>query len=101
MRKWVLILIILPTLAKAQKTFLIKGNLKSIPENSQVILLGFNGTDTLAKSKVQQGVFILNGTVDNIDARIVLFPELQRRLVLFMGNDTINITGNSEFSDIT
>jgi peroxiredoxin len=103
MKKWIFILSLLPILADAQskKSFLIKGNLKSIPENSQVVLLGFNGTDTLAVSTVKQGIFTLSGTVDNIDARIILFPALQRRLVLFMGNDTVNITGNSEFSDVT
>jgi len=103
MWKWFFILSVLPMLAQAQgkQSFLIKGNLKSIPENSQVVLLGFSGTDTLATSTVQQGVFTLSGTVDNVDARIVLFPALQRRLVLFMGNDTVNITGSSEFSDIT
>jgi peroxiredoxin len=44
-------------------------------------------------------VFQLTGTVPNTDARIILFPTLQRRMVLFMGNDTIDIAGDSE-SDI-
>lgn len=102
MRKWFFILVLLPIFVQAQvkKAFLIKGNLKSIPDSSQVILLGFSGTDTLATTTVKQGIFVLTGTVDNIDARIILFPAQQRRLVLFMGGDTVNITGNSE-SDIT
>lgn len=88
----------LPMLINAQskKSFLITGSIKSIPENAQVILLGFNGTDTLATTSVQQGVFILKGSVENTDARIILFPSLQRRMVLFMGNDTVNIVGTSE-----
>ena len=88
----------LPLFATAQskRSFLIHGSIKSVPENAQVILLGFNGTDTIATSTVQQGSFILSGTVPNTDARIILFPSLQRRLVLFMGNDTVNISGNSE-----
>jgi peroxiredoxin len=98
MRKWIVILILLPFLGNAQnkKAFLINGSIKSIPENSEVVLLGFNGTDTLAKTTVKQGSFTLAGSVDNIDARIILFPSLQRRLVVFMGGDTVNITGNSE-----
>lgn len=98
MRKWIFVLIMLPMLATAQgkKAFLIKGSIKSVPENTQVILLGFNGTDTLAQSTVQQGSFTLNGTVNNTDARIILFPSLQRRLVVFMGDDTVNIAGSSE-----
>ena len=103
MKKWFFILLFLPVMAKAQnqKPFLITGNIKSIPEGSQVVLLGFNGTDTLAKTTVKQGIFILKGMVDNIDARIILFPAQQRRLVIFMGADTVNINGSSEFSDIT
>ena len=98
MRRWIFIFLLLPALAKAQgkKDFLITGSIKSVPENTQVILLGFSGTDTLATTTVQNGVFKLNGTVDNIDARIILFPLLQKRLVVFMGGDTVNITGNSE-----
>ncbi len=82
--------------AQSKKPFLITGNIKSVPEGSQVVLLGFNGTDTLATSTVKKGIFVLKGVVDNIDARIILFPALQRRLVLFMGNDTVNIAGSSE-----
>lgn len=98
MRKLIFILLLLPVLAKAQAKmpFLITGNIKSVPENTQVVLLGFNGTDTLAQTTVQQGTFVLSGTVDNIDARIILFPSLQRRLVVFMGGDTVNIQGSSE-----
>jgi peroxiredoxin len=94
--------LILPFVTNAQSKmpFLITGSLKSIPESTQVILLDFNGADTLATSTVKQGVFTLSGVVENTDARIILFPELQRRLVLFMGGDTINISGNSEFSDV-
>ena len=102
MRKGIFLLLIWPVLVQAQdkKSFLINGNIKSVPENAQVILLGFNGTDTLAKTTVQQGIFKLTGFVDNTDARIILFPSLQRRLVVFMGGDTVNIVGNSE-SDIS
>ena len=101
MRRWIFILLLLPLFTKAQgnKIFLVTGDIKSVPENTQVILLGFNGTDTLAKTTVQNGIFILSGTVNNVDARIILFPSLQRRFVLFMGGDTVSINGNSE-SDI-
>ena len=102
MRKAVIILLLFPFVLHAQnkKAFLITGKLKSIPDSTRVILLGFNGTDTIAETNVRKGEFTLQGSVDNTDARIILFPALQRRMVLFMGNDTVNITGNSEFSDI-
>ena len=102
MRKWICIIAMLPMLVHAQskKSFLITGNIKSVPENTQVVLLGFNGTDTITTTTVKQGAFTLTGSVANTDARIILFPSLQRRLVVFMGNDTVKITGNSE-NDIT
>ncbi len=94
-------LLIFPLFLQAQtkKSFLITGKLKSVPENAQVILLGFNGTDTLTQTQVKNGIFILKGSVQNTDARIILFPSLQRRMVLFMGNDTVEINGSSE-SDV-
>jgi peroxiredoxin len=102
MRRSVFFLLMFPLLLQAQskKAFLITGKLKSVPENAQVLLLGFNGTDTITQTNVQKGVFVLKGSVENTDARIILFPSLQRRMVLFMGNDTVNINGTSE-SDVT
>lgn len=100
MKKWILIFLIVPVMTQAQNNFLITGKIKSVPENTKVVLLGFNGTDTIAQTTVQNGIFKLTGSVPNTDARIILFPTLQRRMVLFMGQDTINITGDSE-ADIT
>lgn len=96
MKKWILIFLIVPVMTQAQNNFLITGKIKSVPENTKVVLLGFNGTDTIAQTTVQNGIFKLAGSVPNTDARIILFPTLQRRMVLFMGQDTINITGDSE-----
>ncbi len=98
MKQVIFLLLISPLLLQAQnkKSFFITGKMKSVPENAQVVLLAFNGTDTITKTKVEQGVFVLKGSVENTDARIILFPSLQRRMVLFMGNDTININGASE-----
>ncbi len=98
MKQAVFLLLMLPLFLQAQnkKSFLITGKMKSVPDNAQVVLLGFNGTDTITQTKVDHGVFILKGSVETTDARIILFPSLQRRMVLFMGNDTININGTSE-----
>ena len=102
MRQAVIFLLFFPLFVHAQSTkaFLISGRIKSVPDSTQVVLLDFNGTDTLARATVQKGMFTLRGSVEYTDARIILFPSLQRRMVLFMGNDTVNINGNSEFSDV-
>ncbi len=81
--------------------FVIKGKLKGIPDNTLVFLAGFNGTDTLAQTTVHGGTFSLAGKLTNTDARILSFPALNRRLVIFMGNDEVNIKSDStNFSDV-
>ena len=107
MNKFLITLLCFPLFVHAQTTlpkaagFVIEGRITSIPENTEVLLIGFNGTDTLAKAKVLKGLFILKGKVENTDARMIIFPTLQRRLVLFMGNEKISIKGTSEFTDIS
>ena len=106
MKKFFILFFVLPVLAHAQTAtpkpagFVITGKINSIADNTQVLLIDFNGSDTLAKAKVLKGVFTLKGKVPNTDARMIMFPSLQRRLVLFMGNDNITIKGSSDFADI-
>ncbi len=101
MKIFILLFCLSPLFIGAQTSgFVIEGRIKSIPENTEVLLMDFNGKDTIAKTKVHDSLFVLKGKVDNIDARTILFPELQKRMVVFSGNEQIYITGNSEFSDI-
>src|SRR5437868_13225512 len=115
MKKLLIVLLLLPALVPAQKGkktvaltsseaattaannggFEINGNLKGVPDNSVVYLAGFSGTDTITKTTAHDGHFVLNGKLDNTDARILNIPSLSRRLVLFMGNDHITIKGDS------
>ena len=89
------------TTAKPLPAFTITGKIKSVPEGSSVILSGFSGTDTLAKAIVKSGTFILKGKIKSADAAIISFPALQKRIILFMGNNTVTINGEAEdFSDI-
>ena len=82
--------------------FTIEGQMRSLPNGTDVILFGFNGTDTLAKGKVQNGGFTLTGKMDNADARLITFSGMQQRIVVFMGNDDVKIKGDSSnFSDVT
>ncbi|MGI8952686.1 MAG: redoxin domain-containing protein [Chitinophagaceae bacterium] len=106
MKLKLLFVFLLPLIAVAQKEnisqgFIIEGKLKGLPENSMVYLMGFSETDTLAKAKAEQGNFVLKGKVKETDSRILNFPSSNKRLVLFMGNEHIFITGNgSDFTDI-
>lgn len=93
------------TFAQAQNNsegFSIEGKLKALPAGTDVVLLGFNATDTLAKTKVQNGVFKLSGKMDHADANVITFSGRQQRIVVFMGNDNVKIKGDSSsFSDVT
>lgn len=123
MKRILMVLLLLPALLPAQKgkknvvqasqvttsestsanggSFEIDGDIKGVPDNSLIFLAGFSGTDTLAKTTVQGGHFVLNGKFENTDARILTIPVLNRRMVLFMGNDHIVIKSDStNFSDI-
>jgi peroxiredoxin len=82
--------------------FVIEGKIKSVPDNTIVFLSGFTGTDTIAKTRVQKGTFTLRGKANNVDSRVINFPAINKKLVIFMGNDRVNITGTSEdFADVT
>jgi len=81
--------------------FVIEGKLASVPNNTVVILSGYSGTDTLAKTTVQNGAFVLKGKLSSVDVHLINFPSVQKRIVLFMGNDHVTVTGtNADFSDI-
>ncbi|HWB25814.1 MAG TPA: TlpA disulfide reductase family protein [Chitinophagaceae bacterium] len=100
-----LICVAIPAMLFSQKPvtpgFEIEGKISSVPNNTLVILSGFSGTDTLAKAKVLNGSFTLKGKLASPDVHLLTFPSIQRRLVLFMGNDRVTITGDSSnFSDI-
>lgn len=78
--------------------FVIEGKIKTLPDNSVIFLSGYSGKDTLAKSRVQKGTFVLKGKMNSVDARVINFPG-DKKMMLFMGNDRISITGS--FEDLT
>ncbi len=84
-----------------QPGLVIEGKFDALPDNTEIFLLDFNGKDTLAKTISKNNSFLLKGKVENTDARILLFPEIQRRMIIFAGNDAIKVTGNQDFSDVT
>ncbi len=98
------LLLLASTAAFCQSTgagFLIEGKLAGVPDNTPVIFSGYSGTDTLAKAVVEKGEFVLKGKLPGVDVHLVNFPTIQKRVVLFMGNDHVNIGGaNADFSDI-
>ncbi len=98
----------IPFVVNAQSTgapssmgFVIEGEFKGLPENTEVYMMGYSEKDTLAKAKAIGGKFLLKGKVKENDICTINFPSLQKRLALFMGDDHVRMTGNgTDFSDI-
>jgi peroxiredoxin len=94
--------VFLPTCLQAQHTgFTIQGKLVGLPDDALVYLAGRTDKDTIVKTRVQQGVFTLRGKVNEIDSRMLVLPAINRRMVLFMGNDQLHINGTTkDFSEV-
>src|SRR5437762_11594003 len=73
--------------AQSDEGFKITGNIKSLPDNSIVYIAGNVENDTIAKTFVKQGSFILVGKLENTCGLMWLFPALERRVFLVMGNE--------------
>lgn len=105
MKRVLLVLLFSPLITLAQKNsdegFVISGKVNGLPENSLVYFAGNNENDTVAKTTIKNGAFVLTGKVDNTDGRMLIFPSINARLFLFIGNEHINITASgTDFSDV-
>lgn len=95
---FLLILCLFATSLFAQEDtgFTIAGNIKGLPDNSIVYVAGNSENDTIAKTVVKQGIFTLTGKLNNTDGVMLLLPSLERRIFLFIGNESINITASDK-----
>lgn len=100
MKKFLFALILVPAFLSAQQPapqFTINAKLSGLADNSAVTLSDVNQpADTLARGTVKNGSFILKGSVQEPNLYYLNLEGAQKRMVLFMGNDKINIAGNSE-----
>jgi peroxiredoxin len=99
MRTIIFSLFFLPLVSGAQQPnpagFLINGDVKGLLENSSVALTDANKpTDTLARTRVKGGVFILEGHLTEPNLYEVNFGSAKKKALLFMGNDQISVTGS-------
>ncbi|CAN5617997.1 TlpA disulfide reductase family protein [soil metagenome] len=72
--------------------FIINGKINGLPENSIVYLAGNGENDTIAKATVKQNSFLLTGKFNSSDGAMLLLTGIERRMFLFMGNETVNIS---------
>lgn len=95
---------LLPVFANAQSNkdtvFVISGNVQGLAEKSEVFLTDANNPkDTITRSFVKNGVFTLKGHIPEPNIVEINFGGAQKKTPLFIGNEEIGITGNS--NDLT
>lgn len=79
----------------AQK-FLVKGKISGLAEKSTVSIVNPDNEEVLAKGDVKNGEFVLKGQFAEADTRFLVLGSAAKKIVLFIGNDTVHITGNQD-----
>jgi len=91
--------LLLPGMAAAQQNtagFTITGKVKGIKDNEIVTLVDVNNnTDTLARTLVKKGVFVLKGQISEINLYQIHFHDVQKKHTMFIGNDNITVSGDT------
>jgi len=95
MRLFLFIVCCLPVAVFAQKQLLINGKITGLQEKSLVYLADANDPkDTIAKGRVQKGVFALKGSLREPLLLSLVFDDAKKRAIVFLDNNTINISGD-------
>ncbi|AXY78345.1 AhpC/TSA family protein [Paraflavitalea soli] len=97
MKQLLVCILLIPMGLLAQSGFVIKGNVMGLPEASKVTLTDVNNaTDTLARGKVEKGVFELKGSIKEANLYQLNFDGVEKKTILFIGNDNVTVQGNVE-----
>ncbi len=79
----------------AQK-FLIKGKIAGLAENSAVSIVNPDNDEVYSKAQVKNGQFVLKGQFTEADTRFLVLEGPAKKIVLFIGNDSVNISGHQD-----
>jgi len=96
------VVLIVPFFINAQKLnadngFIITGTVAGLAEKSDVFLTDANNAaDTVARTTVQSGQFILTGHLNEPNLYEINFGAVKKKSVMFIGNDAVTVTGNIE-----
>jgi hypothetical protein len=95
MKKFLPALLLFPLALSAQQKFVVSGNLQGLPDGSSVSISDINKpTDTLARGVVKSGAFELNGSVEEPNLLQLNLDGIQKKSVLFIGNEKVKVDGN-------
>jgi peroxiredoxin len=94
MKRYVLILVLLPVFAVAQKKLTLTGKMKGMKEGTLVSLTDVNKpADTIATGKVKNGVFVLRKELKE-PMLLNLNMGSNNTLMTFLDNSSVRISGN-------
>jgi peroxiredoxin len=101
MKIHIIILSLLIGSAQAQEHkpdgFRIEGHIKGIADKSSVTITDANNpTDTLARSTVKGGVFVLTGHMNEPNLVIMNFGSAGKKTTIFIGNESVTASGDVE-----
>lgn len=95
MKKVLFALLVFPVALSAQNKFSITGSINGVPDGSVVSLTNANApTDTISRTTVKNGTFQLTGSVDEPNLYQLNFDGVQKKAILFMGNENITLKGD-------
>ena len=81
----------------ADSSFVIRGEIQGLPENSAVFLTdGNNAKDTVSRTYVSNGRFELSGFIPEPNIYEINFTGAKKKAPLFIGNDRISLSGKVE-----
>ena len=94
MKRYLLLLLVFPAFAMAQNKLTVTGKVKGIKEGTIVSLIDVNKpTDTIAKAKVKNGVYILQQKLKE-PMLLNLNMGADKTLMAFLDNSSVRITGD-------
>ena len=94
MKRYLLLLLVFPAFAIAQNKLTVTGKVKGIKEGTIVSLIDVNKpTDTIAKAKVKNGVYILQQKLKE-PMLLNLNMGADKTLMAFLDNSSVKITGD-------
>ena len=101
MKKWLVVFLCFPMLVIAQKSgtkgFVIHGSIEGLPDKSIITLNDLNNpVDTVARGEVNNGSFVLKGSIPEPNLYQLNLNAVQKKGIIFLSNDVVTIKGSIE-----
>jgi len=96
MKKHLILFFLFPLFGKAQNpgNYQLEGRISGLPENSWVFLTDANNpADTLSRTRVNKGVFILRGQLHEPTLVSINFDGPKKKKSVFIGNENVTMSG--------